>query len=227
MRLPESKSRAGGIGVSPAPFSATSSSIAAEKVRTDPDTLARRGSPRLRLGIAFVFIFGVALLPRGLDGFYAVPAALLALFWVLCRAPFGYALRRMLVMETFILGIGLLSLFRPGAAPVFLSALVKSNLCILALVMLTWTTPFQEILQVLRTLRLPSVMLTTVALMCRYLPVLSEETRRMQRARASRTFNRRRRFAWVNLGTITGQLFIRSVERAERIYLAMCARGWK
>jgi cobalt/nickel transport system permease protein len=190
-------------------------------------SLAHRVSPRLRLGIAFAFIFGVALLPRRLDPVYGVPAVLLAVFWPLCRAPFGYTLRRMLVMETFILGLGLLSLFWPGAAPLFLSAVVKSNFCILALVLLTWTTPFQEILQVLRGLRLPSVMLSTVALMYRYLPVLAEETRRMQRARASRTFNGRRRVAWVGLGTIIGQLFIRSVERAERIYLAMCARGWK
>jgi energy-coupling factor transporter transmembrane protein EcfT len=49
----------------------------------------------------------------------------------------------------------------------------------------------------------------------------------MQRARASRTYSRKRRLAWHTLTTIVGQLFIRSTERAERIYLAMCARGWK
>jgi energy-coupling factor transporter transmembrane protein EcfT len=49
----------------------------------------------------------------------------------------------------------------------------------------------------------------------------------MQRARASRTFSRSHRLAWRNLTTIIGQLFIRSAERAERIYLAMCSRGWK
>jgi cobalt/nickel transport system permease protein len=74
---------------------------------------------------------------------------------------------------------------------------------------------------------MPAVMLTTLALMYRYLPVLAEESRRMQRARASRTFCRGRRQAWETLSAILGRLFIRSVERAERIYLAMCARGWK
>ena len=79
----------------------------------------------------------------------------------------------------------------------------------------------------LRRLRLPSVMLSTLALMCRYLPLLAEETRRMERARASRTFGRRRRLAWQNLAAILGQLFVRTADRAERVYLAMCARGWK
>jgi energy-coupling factor transporter transmembrane protein EcfT len=49
----------------------------------------------------------------------------------------------------------------------------------------------------------------------------------MQRARSSRTFSRRGRLEWNTLGNIIGQLFIRSANRAERIYLAMCARGWK
>jgi energy-coupling factor transporter transmembrane protein EcfT len=49
----------------------------------------------------------------------------------------------------------------------------------------------------------------------------------MQRARASRTFSAQRVTAWRSLTAIIGQLFVRSVGRAERIYLAMCARGWK
>jgi cobalt/nickel transport system permease protein len=57
--------------------------------------------------------------------------------------------------------------------------------------------------------------------------VLVEESSRMQRARASRGFTRRKGVAWSNLTMIIGQLFIRSADRAERIYLAMCARGWK
>jgi energy-coupling factor transporter transmembrane protein EcfT len=43
----------------------------------------------------------------------------------------------------------------------------------------------------------------------------------------SRTFTRRRRVRWQTLATVVGQLFVRASERAERIYDAMCARGWK
>jgi energy-coupling factor transporter transmembrane protein EcfT len=49
----------------------------------------------------------------------------------------------------------------------------------------------------------------------------------MRRARNSRTFHRGRRLRWQTLATVVGQLFVRSSERAERIYDAMCARGWK
>ncbi len=187
----------------------------------------QRVPPRLKLLGALLIILGIALLPRRPDRVYLVPTAFLIILWPLCRMPLNYALRRLLVAECFIVGIGLLSLLAPAGAPIFLSTVLKSNLCILTMLLLTWTTSFQDILQELRRLRFPSVMLTTLALMYRYLPVLAEESQRMQRARASRTFSRQRRLAWQNLTTILGQLFIRSAERAERIYLAMCARGWK
>jgi cobalt/nickel transport system permease protein len=186
-----------------------------------------RVSPRLRLLAALTIILFTALLPRRVHPLYFIPAAVLLLLWLFCRMPLGYALRRLLVVEVFILGIALLSLISPSATPIFLSSLIKSNLCVLFMLLLTWTTPFQDLLQELSRLRFPPVLLTTVALMYRYLPVLAEESRRMSRARASRTFLRRRFGAWQNLALIIGQLFIRSAERAERIYLAMCARGWK
>jgi len=181
----------------------------------------------VKLLAALVLVAATTLLPRRLGPAYLVPAAVLGGLWLASRMPLLYALRHLLVAQTFILGIALLSLFSPSARPGFPAAVSKSNLCILALLVLGWTTPFPELLQALRRLRLPSVMLTTLALMYRYLPVLAEEARRMQRARASRTFSRNRRLAWQNLGAILGGLFVRTADRAERIYLAMCARGWK
>ena len=188
----------------------------------------RLPAPEFKLGVALALILGTALLPRRPTLLYLVPTGVLLVLWPLCRMPFVYAVRRLLVAEFFIIGIAVLALLAPAAAAkVFLAALLKSNLCIFTMLLLTWTTPFHEILQVLRRVRLPAVMLSTLALMYRYLPVLAEESRRMQRARASRTFSKRRRVAWQNLTNIIGQLFVRSADRAERIYLAMCARGWK
>ncbi len=183
--------------------------------------------PGARLLGAFLLVLGITLLPRRLDALFLAPAALVFLLWAMARMPFRYALPRLLVAEMFIIGLALLSLFSPAAAPVFLSAFVKSNLCILTMLVLTWTTPFHQVLAVLRRTGIPSLMLTTLALMYRYLPVLREEGLRMRRARASRTFSKRRAPAWAAAAGIVSQLFLRTLARAERIYLAMCARGWK
>ncbi|MCX6909024.1 MAG: hypothetical protein NTY01_13420, partial [Verrucomicrobia bacterium] len=99
--------------------------------------------------------------------------------------------------------------------------------CLLTMILLSNTTSFADILRVLQRLRVPSLLVTTMALMYRYLFVLADEVGRMGRARASRTFAAQRSAAWWSQADIIGQLFIRSTERAERIYAAMCARGWQ
>ena len=105
---------------------------------------------------------------------------------------------------------------------------MRSTLCVATLVLLAATTPFSEIVRVLRGWRVPSLFLTTLTLMDRYLFVLVEESGRMQTARASRTFARRSRLVrWSASAEMLGQLFVRAVTRAERIYAAMCARGWQ
>jgi cobalt/nickel transport system permease protein len=174
-----------------------------------------------------VLVVAVALMPRRPDALYWLPTALLAVAWAWTRMPLRHAWTRLVVVEPFVLAIALLSLLRPESAPVFFAAIIKSNLCLVAMLLLTFATPFPELLQVLRRCRVPAAMLTILALMVRYLPVLAEESRRMQRARASRSFTRKRRLTWVSLGAVAGQLFGRTADRAERLYLAMCARGWR
>ncbi len=190
-------------------------------------TFLHRSPAGLKLGLAAGIILGTTLLPQQLTRLFFLPAGLVVCLWFSAQVPFRHGLRRLLVAEFFIIGIGAFALISPGKGPLFLSAFCKSNICVALMIVLTWCTPFTEILGVFRQLRFPGVMLTTLALMYRYLPVLTEESRRMDRARRSRTFSPNRVLIWHNLTTIIAQLFMRSVDRAERIYLAMCARGWK
>ena len=144
------------------------------------------------------------------------------------RLPAGWLLKRLLLLEPFVLGVAVLSLWQPHGWVIFWHAVVRSTLCLAALTLLAATTPFSEIIRVLRAWRVPALLLTTFTLMDRYLFVLVEESGRMQRARASRTFAPRPRWAvWRSLAETLGELFVRSVERAARIHAAMCARGWE
>jgi len=126
-----------------------------------------------------------------------------------------------------VLGVAVLTLFQPGGVGIFATIAVRSTLCLFTMVLLSSTTPIAELLRVLQRLHVPGLLVTTLALMYRYLFVLVDEAERMQRARFSRTFDRRRWHGWKSLGSVVGQLFVRSTERAERIYAAMLARGWK
>lgn len=197
------------------------------------DTYSRLESPvhrlpaAVKLAAAVALVLATLLLPRAQwPGFVAIAAALV-LVTALSRIPATFIAKRLLLLEPFVIGVAVLALFQPHGWIVFLALLVKTNLCLLTMILLSNTTPFSEVLRVLKRLRVPAVLVTTLALMYRYLFVLVEETARMRRARAGRTFARRRGAAWQSLATIVSQLFIRSTERAERIYAAMCARGWR
>jgi cobalt/nickel transport system permease protein len=143
------------------------------------------------------------------------------------RIPWRFVFGRLLLLEPFALGIAIMALFQQNGLDVFLTLLAKSTLCLYAMVLVSNTTPFSKILETLRKMHVPSLLITVLALAYRYLFVLIDEGERLQRARRSRTFNRSRRKSWISLSSLIGQLFVRSSERAERIFAAMTSRGWK
>jgi len=180
-----------------------------------------------KLAAAIGGVLLVVMLPRSAWWAYATIALGLVGIALLARAELRQMLVRLLLLEPFVLGIAVLALLRPGGVPLFLSMLTKSTLCLATMILLTATTRFSDLLAVLWRIRMPALLVTTIALMHRYLFVLVEEMERMQRARRSRTFIPGRSSAWRNSAQVAGQLFVRTSERAERVYLAMCARGWK
>lgn len=180
-----------------------------------------------KLGVALALIVVTVLVPLGWTWWFAGVASLLVIVIVLSRIPPVFLMRRILALSPFVLGVALANAFQPAVRGHWLGVAARSGLCLLTVIMVSNTTPFSQILRVLQRVRVPGLLITTIALMHRYLFVLADEAERMRRARLSRTFTRRRRFQWQALSTVLGQLFVRTSERAERIFDAMCARGWK
>ncbi len=194
---------------------------------------AHRQSPihrlpaRTKMGVAAVIIAGTVLAPLNWTGwFLGVPAILICIVF-LSRISLVFLLQRLLVLSPFILGVAAANAWEPVGSARGIAAAVKSGICLLTVILVSSTTPLSRLLKVLRTWHVPALLITTVALLHRYLVVLADEAERMRRARYSRTFTSGRTFRWRSLASVVGQLFVRASERAERIYDAMCARGWR
>ena len=116
---------------------------------------------------------------------------------------------------------------------IFTTIALKSWISVQAALLLAFTTPFHDLVDGLRQLRLPTIMVAIISFMYRYLSVLSDEATRMSRARASRSADPGGRGGGSILwrarvtGSMAGSLFLRSYERSERIYAAMQARGFE
>ena len=143
------------------------------------------------------------------------------------KVPAGFIVKRILILEPFVLLVAAMTVFQEEGGVKFASIVIKSSLSLLVVILFSNTTPFSSLLQMLRRLRIPSVFITVLALMYRYIFVLIDEVERMNRARKSRTFSNESGHRWRILSMLVGQLFVRSTERAERIYAAMSARGWR
>ena len=180
-----------------------------------------------KLAAALAVIVGTVLVPWHFPGWFIGVALLLVLVAVLSRLSFWFLLKRLLLLSPFVLGVALVNAWQPAIRGNWPAVAVKGGLCLFTVILVSNTTPFSKTLRVLKRVRVPVLLITTLALMHRYLFVLADEAERMRRARLSRTFTRRRGARWRSLATVVGQLFIRASERAERIYDAMCARGWK
>ena len=175
--------------------------------------------------VAVGLVVVIVALPQGWWEGVAVVAGVLVVVAAISRIPWGFLVRRMLWLEVLVLGVAVLSLFQEDGWRLFLWLVGRSSLCLLTMLLLSNTTPFSEILRVMRRVRVPGMLVTVLSLMYRYLFVMMDEAGRMKRARASRTFSVKK--SWRVAGTVVGQLFVRVSERSERIFAAMCARGWK
>jgi cobalt/nickel transport system permease protein len=139
--------------------------------------------------------------------------------------PLGRSLARVGIAQPFVLGVAVLALFQGRGLAVFLAIALKATACVAAVQLLAATTRFDDLLVVLRRARIPEALVSTLALLHRYLFVLVEESSRMRRARRARTWRAGLWETWKALASVIAVSFVRSLARAERVSAAMRARG--
>lgn len=115
----------------------------------------------------------------------------------------------------------------------FISIAVKAWISVQAAILMAATTRVQALLAAFRQLRVPKLFVAIIGLMWRYLFVIIDEAQRLLRARASRSaaapgIRSGGTLFWRAkvTGGMAGNLFLRSLERSERVYAAMLSRGY-
>jgi cobalt/nickel transport system permease protein len=114
----------------------------------------------------------------------------------------------------------------------FISILLRAWLAVQSAILLGATTRVPDMFWALGALRFPRTLVSTISFMYRYLFVLADEASRMLRARAARSpkipGSPSPSILWQGkvAGSMVGSLFLRSLERSERVYDAMLSRGY-
>jgi cobalt/nickel transport system permease protein len=207
------------------------------------DTLAsqqtpvHRLDPRAKLLTTLVFITTVVSFDKyeiaALIPFFIYPVFLCAVG----NVPPVYLVKKLILVSPFAVMIGIFNplidreiLVRMGDLGIsggwisFASILVRFVLTVGAALILIAVTGFYGVCAALEKLGTPRVFVVQLMFLYRYLFVLVDEASRLVRARSLRSFGAGGGFK--AFGSLVGHLLLRTLDRAQRIYLAMCCRGF-
>ena len=202
-------------------------------------TPIHRLDPRAKLVTTLVFITTVvsfgkyeisALLP-----FFIYPVILC----VMGNLPAAYLLRKIVLVSPFAILIGIFNplmdrdiLINLGGTGIsggwvsFASVLIRFSLTVGAALVLIAVTGFNAVCTALEKLGTPKAFVVQLMFLYRYMFVLVDEASRMVRARSLPSFGSKGSGIHT-YGSLVGHLLLRTMDRAQRIHLAMCCRGFE
>lgn len=209
--------------------------------------------PRIKLVLALAFILTTSLTPVGAWPAYILLFAIALSVEILSELGVGKVLKRSSLALPFMLaalplaftmgtqrlfaiplGFGELTVFAEGLER-FASIAVRSWISVQVAIVLASTTSFPDLMLAMRAIKVPKLLVSIFGLMWRYIFVMADEAQRLMRARESRSavatmpgLKAGGSIGWRArvTGGMAGNLFVRSLERGDRIYSAMSARGY-
>jgi cobalt/nickel transport system permease protein len=217
-------------------------------------SLIHKLDARVKLVLALAFILTTALTPLGawavyillfavalsieilseLGVGYVLKRSSLALPFVLAAFPVIFTMEHGAVLFQFTIGGWTLTAYQAGLER-FISIGLKSWLSVQMAIVLSASTPFPDLLVAMRAIHIPRQIVSIFGMMWRYLFVLVDEALRLIRARAARSGQSDQpglkmggSLTWRGrvAGGMAGSLMLRGIERSDRIYMAMLARGY-
>ncbi|MFH1791145.1 MAG: cobalt ECF transporter T component CbiQ [Candidatus Omnitrophota bacterium] len=209
------------------------------------DSGIHRLDPRVKILVTGMIILSVIFTdPREVSAFIAYFALIMALI-LTSKIPVRSVIVKSTAIIPFVVMIGVfipfmkqgselvrfslggvnLAVTREGAL-IFWNACVKAFISMLAMILLTATTKFTDLLKALELLRFPRVFIMVLSFFYRYVFLIVDEVEMMWRAKEARSIGGTKWFHVKVIANMIGLLFIRAYERGEKVYLAMCSKGF-
>lgn len=197
--------------------------------------------PRAKLIAILCLIFSVVLIPELKIAFIGLVIALTLVF--VSRIPFSFVLKHLewVILFVFPLFVIILFTYHQGAEIAkfyFLTVTyggleraslisIKALSAVILIFPMIGTMRFDTTMKALERLKIPNKLVQMIMFTYRYIFVLTSELQRMFRSLTSRGFSRGINiYTMSTTGKLIGMLFVRSHERAERVFSAMVSRGY-
>ncbi|MBI5573385.1 MAG: cobalt ECF transporter T component CbiQ [Elusimicrobia bacterium] len=202
------------------------------------DSFLHRLNPGAKLITTMAFIITVVSFDKysvsALTPFFVYPLVLIAVGGL----PAGYLLKKILFVSPFAVFIGIFNplidrevIFHLGSIGIsggwisFMSVIMRFALTVSSALILVALTGFNTVCESLLKFGVPKPFIVQLMFFNRYMLIFTDEAGRVVRARSLRSFSK----GAAGLGifaSLAGHLLLRTIDRAERIYRAMCCRGF-
>jgi cobalt/nickel transport system permease protein len=202
------------------------------------NTVIHRLDPRIKVLMAALFVICVVSFDKYVIAAMFPFALFLTIIMGLGEIPAIYVIKKLVLASPFAIMIGIFNPFfdqqivlHLGSIAVsggwisFFSILLRFCLTVSAMLVLIATTGFNSVCMALEKLGIPKIFAVQLLMLYRYIFVLIAEGQRMYQARTIRSFQGR----GMDMKTFTyfiGQLLLRTIDRGQRIHLAMLCRGF-
>jgi cobalt/nickel transport system permease protein len=202
------------------------------------DTTIHRIDPRIKVLTAALLVVCVVSFDK-----YTISAMLpFVLFLIalmgIANIPADFMLKKLIVVSPFAIMVGIFNplldqqpMLQLGTLTVtggwlsFLSILLRFSLTVSTMLILIATTGFNAVCMAMVKLGMPKIFAVQLLMLYRYIFVLIDEGLRMYQARTLRSFQSRG-MGMKTYAHMAGQLLLRTLDRAQRIHLAMLCRGF-
>jgi cobalt/nickel transport system permease protein len=201
-------------------------------------SVVHRLDPRIKVVITAVFVLCVVSFDK-----YAISALLPFVVFLLVIAgianiPLDFIIRKLVVVSPFAIMVGIFNPFLDqqtimhlgsigisGGIISFVSILLRFSLTVGAMLVLIATAGFNSVCMAMVKLGMPKIFAVQLLMLYRYIFVFVDEGLRMFQARTLRSFQKRA-MSIKTFSYIIGQMLLRTIDRAQRIHLAMLCRGF-
>jgi cobalt/nickel transport system permease protein len=202
------------------------------------DSPVHRLDPRVKLITTLAFIVAVVSFGRytvwALLPFFVYPVALISAGGLSA----GDLFKRALIISPLAIALGIFNplidrqvIFHIGPLGIsggwasLISIFLRFTLTAMATLALIASTGFNAVCDSLLRFGAPKPFVVQLLFFYRYIFVLTDEADRMDRARSLRSFGSRG-MGFRAFVSLVGHLLLRTLDRAERVYRAMCCRGF-
>lgn len=202
------------------------------------DTFIHRLDPRIKVITTAVFILCVVSFHKYTISAMLPFALVLILALGIAQIPGGYVVKKLLIISPFAIMVGIFnplldqqpimqlgSIAISGGWVSFFSILLRVSLTVSAVLLLIASTGFNAVCMAMVKLGMPRIFAVQLLMLYRYIFVLIDEGIRMYQARALRSFQKKSMSVKI-FSHLVGQLLLRTLDRAQRIHLAMLCRGF-